>query len=73
MISLYPHFIRSIGYFKLNMNLEVANKLTGILHYTSASQSVANYTSIQLSITEKLIRNNAIRNAMENEKSRKTL
>ena len=35
------------GHLYPNTNLEVANKLTGILHYTPASQSVANYTSNQ--------------------------
>lgn len=35
------------GHLYPNTNLEVANKLTGILHYTPASQSIANYTSNQ--------------------------
>ena len=35
------------GHLYPNTNLEVANKLTGILQYTPASQSVANYTSNQ--------------------------
>ncbi len=35
------------GHLYPNTNLEVANKLTGILHYTPASESVANYTSNQ--------------------------
>lgn len=35
------------GHLYPNTNLEVANKLTGVLQYTSASQSVANYTSNQ--------------------------
>ena len=35
------------GHLYPNTNLEFANKLTGVLQYTSASQSVANYTSNQ--------------------------
>ena len=35
------------GHLYPNTNLEVANKLTGVLQYTPASQSVANYTSNQ--------------------------
>lgn len=35
------------GHLYPNTNLEVANKLTGILQYTPASQSIANYTSNQ--------------------------
>lgn len=35
------------GHLYPNTNLEVANKLTGILQYKPASQSIANYTSNQ--------------------------
>jgi integrase len=35
------------GHLYPNTNLEVANKLTGVLHYTPATQSVADYTSNQ--------------------------
>ena len=35
------------GHLYPNTNLEVANKLTGILQYTPASQSITNYTSNQ--------------------------
>ena len=35
------------GHLYPNTNPEVANKLTGVLQYTSASQSIANYTSNQ--------------------------
>lgn len=35
------------GHLYPNTNLEVANKLTGVLQYTPASQSIANYTSNQ--------------------------
>ena len=35
------------GHLYPNTNLEFANKLTGVLQYTPASQSVANYTSNQ--------------------------
>ena len=35
------------GHLYPNTNLEVSNRLTGILHYTPASQSIANYTSNQ--------------------------
>ena len=35
------------GHLYPNTNLEVANKLTGVLHYTPATQSIADYTSNQ--------------------------
>ena len=35
------------GHLYPNTNLEIANKLTGILQYTPATQSVADYTSNQ--------------------------
>lgn len=35
------------GHLYPNTNLEVANKLTGVLQYTPATQSVADYTSNQ--------------------------
>ena len=35
------------GHLYPNTNLEVANKMTGILQYAPASQSVANYMSNQ--------------------------
>lgn len=39
--------LRTYGHLYPNTNLEVANKLTGILQYKPASQSIANYTSNQ--------------------------
>ena len=39
--------MEAYGHLYPNTNLEVANKLTGVLQYTPASQSVANYTSNQ--------------------------
>ena len=39
--------LNTYGHLYPNTNLEVANKLTGVLQYTPASQSVANYTSNQ--------------------------
>ena len=35
------------GHLYPNTNLEVAHKLTGVLHYTPATQSIADYTSNQ--------------------------
>ena len=37
----------SYGHLYPNSNLEVANKLTGVLTYTPASHSIADYTSNQ--------------------------
>ena len=39
--------LRTYGHLYPNTNLEVANKLTGVLHYTPATQSIADYTSNQ--------------------------
>jgi hypothetical protein len=35
------------GHLYPNTNIEIAKKLTGVLSYQSASQSIANYTSNQ--------------------------
>ena len=39
--------LETYGHLYPNTNLEVANKLTGVLQYTPATQSVADYTSNQ--------------------------
>lgn len=52
------------GHLYPNTNLEVANKLTGVLQYTPATQSVADYTSNQHTAAYRLPQGNEIKNAI---------
>ena len=49
MITVTKRDLIELGYGHLypNTNIEIAKKLTGVLSYQSASQSIANYTSNQ--------------------------
>lgn len=50
------------GHLYPNTNLEVANKLTGVLQYTPATQSVADYISNQHTAAYRLPQGNEIKN-----------
>ena len=62
------------GHLYPNSNYEVATKLTGIMKYTPAVESVVNATHNQFTADYhvEVEKNNAIRNAIKTEKSRKT-
>ena len=61
------------GHLYPNSNYEVATKLTGIMKYTPAVESVVNATHNQFTADYhvEVEKNNAIRNAIKTEKSRK--